>query len=90
LKLTAWSAPVYAQDMDERSSKKKEHDFAIIAFRVVQEATGEDEESKDEPGQPASQEPPGKNPNAVALGRLGGKKGGKARAANSRQSNGVT
>lgn len=41
-----------------------------IAFRVVQEATGEGpKEWKD-----------GKNPAAVILGRLGGLKGGKARA----------
>ena len=42
-----------------------------IAFRVVREATGE--------GPPEL--PSGKNPAAVALGRLGGAKGGKARAA---------
>jgi hypothetical protein len=56
--------------------KKKEHDFAVTAFRVVQEATGQTE--------PVTEEKPlstkGKNPNAVALGRLGGLKGGKARA----------
>ena len=69
--------------MDERSSKrkKKEHDFAVNAFRVVQEAT---EEPSKEPTTVPEQVPEpaeGKNPNAVALGRLGGKKGGKARAA---------
>ena len=53
--------------------KKKEHDFSITAFRVVQQATGEPE-----PEKPLSTE--GKNPNAVALGRLGGLKGGRARA----------
>jgi hypothetical protein len=57
--------------------KKKEHDFAVTAFRVVQEATGQAEpESKE--AEPESIE--GKNPHAVALGRLGGLKGGKARA----------
>ena len=53
--------------------KKRDHDFAVNAFRVVQEATKEPEletEPKIE----------GKNPHAVALGRLGGLKGGKARA----------
>lgn len=55
--------------------KKKEHDFAVNAFRVVQEAT---EQSEPEQPKPLSTE--GKNPNAVALGRLGGLKGGKARA----------
>ena len=63
--------------MTERSSKKREHDFSIIAHRVVQEATGEAEE------QPIEPEPtPGeRHAAAVTLGRLGGKKGGKARAA---------
>lgn len=56
--------------------KKKDHDFAVTAFRVVQEATGQ---SELEPEKPLDTE--GKNPNAVALGRLGGLKGGKARAA---------
>ena len=55
--------------------EKKETDFAVTAFRVVQEATHQ---------LPAPPEKPllteGKNPNAVALGRLGGLKGGKARA----------
>ena len=54
---------------------KREHDFAINAFRVVQEATAEKEPTQ---AKPAPTE--GKNPNAVALGRLGGLKGGKARA----------
>ena len=67
--------------MQNRSSrrKKQDHDASVTAFRVVQEATADGEE------QPAAEETPldaeGKNPNAVALGRLGGKKGGKARAA---------
>lgn len=46
------------------------NDFAQIAFRVVTEATE---------GKPADED--GKNPAAVALGRLGGRKGGKARMA---------
>jgi hypothetical protein len=57
--------------------KKREHDFAVTAFRVVQEATGQTE-PKPEQTEPESVE--GKNPHAVALGRLGGLKGGKARA----------
>lgn len=48
------------------------------AFRVVQEATAEHEE--DESPAPATASTPEKNPAAVALGRLGGRKGGKARA----------
>ncbi|MBU0606942.1 MAG: hypothetical protein KKI08_03610 [Armatimonadetes bacterium] len=59
--------------MQKRSSRKKKQgpeDTNEIAFRVMQEATGE------APAEEAS----GKNPAAVALGRLGGLKGGKARA----------
>ena len=58
--------------------KKKEHDFAVSAFRVMQEATEEADEVQAEEPEPEVTE--GKNPAAVALGRLGGKKGGKARA----------
>ena len=54
--------------------KKKDHDFAVNAFRVVQEATGQIEPEQIEP-----ELREGKNPHAVALGRLGGLKGGKAR-----------
>lgn len=54
--------------MPKRSSKRE--DATQAAFRTLQEATGE------KPKTPA-----GKNPAAVALGRLGGLKGGKARAA---------
>jgi len=49
--------------------KKKEHDFSVTAFRVVQEATGETEQANKE-----------KKFDPVALGHLGGLKGGKARA----------
>lgn len=66
--------------MDARSSKrkKKEHDFAINAFRVAQEATADANDIPAIGEKPLNTE--GKNPNAVALGRLGGKKGGLARA----------
>ena len=65
--------------MTERSSKRKkrEHDFSVIAHRVVQEATGEAEEQSIEP-EPTPEE---RHTAAVTLGRLGGKMGGKARAA---------
>ena len=58
--------------MPKRSSKKRpdEDDPNVIAFDVVQQATAEDE----------PETTPAKNPAAVALGRLGGLKGGKARA----------
>lgn len=62
--------------MPKRSSKRE--DANQTAFRVLQEATGEKPKT---PASPAPPEPdPGKNPAAVALGRLGGLKGGKARA----------
>lgn len=67
--------------MDKRSSKKREHDFSVTAFRVVQEATTEQEDTLADDNQSELQAPGGKNPHAVALGRLGGKKGGPARAA---------
>jgi hypothetical protein len=59
----------YATAMPNRSSKKP-RDLNRLAGVIVQEATSE-----------APEEPPSdKNPHAVALGRLGGMKGGKARA----------
>jgi len=59
--------------MPERS-KKRPRDPNELAYQVMLESTGQSK--KYEP--PA--EPP-KNPAAVALGRLGGLKGGHARAA---------
>jgi hypothetical protein len=56
--------------------KKRDHDFAVTAFNVVQKATGQLEQESKEP-EPELVD--GKNPHAVALGRLGGLKGGKAR-----------
>ncbi|MCX6004910.1 MAG: hypothetical protein NT082_04485 [Chloroflexi bacterium] len=55
--------------------KKQDHDFSINAYRIVQELTKDTEIVQVEAVQIE-----GKNPNAVALGRLGGLKGGKARA----------
>ncbi|MHC4402324.1 MAG: hypothetical protein ACYTG0_21880 [Planctomycetota bacterium] len=63
--------------MPKRSSKKKRpRDVNQLAKAIVDEATDETPETEDDT--PADE---GKNPAAVALGRLGGKKGGKARAA---------
>jgi hypothetical protein len=63
--------------MPRRSSKgkSKDHDFVTIARSVVERSIGEKLT-----GEPLDKEPD-KNPHAVALGRLGGQKGGKARAA---------
>ena len=77
--------------MPKRSSKGDSGEGAddpnVTAFDVVQQATWEDEGGdgnrdvalrRDET--PEVQGRPAKNPAAVALGRLGGLKGGKARA----------
>jgi hypothetical protein len=58
------------ETMPKRSGKKQ--DLNEKAFSIVRQLTGE--EPKPDPDA-------GKNPAAVALGRLGGLKGGKARAA---------
>ena len=67
--------------MPKRSSKglrtPDDDDPNVTAFRVIQKATRDDDDEPETPPDP----PPEKNPAAVALGRLGGKKGGKARAA---------
>jgi hypothetical protein len=62
--------------MEKKPRKqKRDYDFAVNAFRVVQEATGQ----TPEPEQPKSLSTEDKHAAAVALGRLGGLKGGKAR-----------
>ena len=60
--------------MPERSRKKRSRDTNKLAFQIVQEATGQ-------APKPEERDESQKNPAAVALGRLGGLKGGKARAA---------
>lgn len=59
--------------MPRRSSK--ERDFATNALRVVEKAIGEHMD-----GTQLENPHAGKNPAAVALGKIGGRKGGKARA----------
>lgn len=65
--------------MPSRSSKSKRsgtpHDFTTVARRVVEQAIGEKLD-----GSPLDDPLRGKNPAAVALGKLGGAKGGAARA----------
>lgn len=58
--------------MTKRSS---DHDFATVARRVVEQAIGEHLD-----GTPLEDPNAGKKPSAVTSGRLGGLKGGKARA----------
>ena len=57
--------------MQERSRKKRPSDLSQRAKLMVELATGQVEEKDLDDG---------KNPAAVELGRLGGRKGGKARA----------
>lgn len=61
--------------------KKLPADFNLKAKSIVDLVTGEDEEEPQPATKPPKEEKPAKNPAAVALGRLGGLKGGKARAA---------
>lgn len=65
--------------MGKRSGRKtkRDHDFSVTAFRVVQEATGQAEPETEEATPESSVD---RHAAAVALGRLGGLKGGKARA----------
>ena len=69
--LGATQATCYAAEMPTRSSTRPHRDLNQRAKSIVDQASGEVE--KEEP-------PHVKNEAAVALGRLGGKKGGAARA----------
>lgn len=61
----------------KKRKPKRDYDFAITAFRVVQEATEQPQvEAKEVPPESSID----RHAAAVALGRLGGLKGGKARA----------
>lgn len=64
--------------MPDRSRKKRPRDINQLAAAIVDEATSEDAPELRPDPQP---DKPAKNPAAVELGRLGGLKGGKARAA---------
>lgn len=55
--------------------KKRPRDLNRLAASIGQDAT------TDQPTEESPPEDSGKNPHAVALGKLGGKKGGPARAA---------
>ena len=61
--------------MKKGTSKKAKRDFNVLAKHIADEATGQ--KPPEEPKQPD----PDKDPKAVKAGRLGGLKGGKARAA---------
>lgn len=62
--------PTKGDDMGKREDRKKTADINALAASIVTRATEE----------PVLAAKPEKNPAAVALGRLGGLKGGKARA----------
>lgn len=65
------------------AKKQKSSDVNVTAFEILKAVTGEPADHSRN-GKPAKKSPvppgPAKNPAAVALGRLGGLKGGKARA----------
>ena len=61
------------------AKKTKSSDVNVTAFEILQAVTGEPTSSHHGKS-PKKKDPPAKNPAAVALGRLGGLKGGKARA----------
>jgi hypothetical protein len=66
--------------MPERSKNARPRDPNELAHQIMLESTGQI--PKFEPGhEPEPIIDPAKNPHAVALGRLGGLKGGAARAA---------
>jgi hypothetical protein len=60
-----------------KRSRKEPGDYNLNAARIVAIATGQEPPKPAKPAKP----PTKKNPHAVALGRKGGKVGGKARAA---------
>jgi hypothetical protein len=67
--------------MPKRSSKKsKSTDISQLARAIVEEATGESLAHQALPKEPLQKPTRKKNPAAVALGKLGGRKGGLARA----------
>jgi len=59
-------------------SKKRPRDPNQLAYQVMLESTGQAKKFNPEQPKPVD---PAKNPHAVFLGRLGGLKGGAARAA---------
>jgi hypothetical protein len=57
------------------AKRSKDHDFATVARNVLERTIGARLN-----GEPLRDEDKGKNKAAIELGKLGGKKGGKARA----------
>jgi hypothetical protein len=79
-RVTLWVMPRRSSKDEPKADKPKrpgtarDHDFATVARSVVERAIGERLDGSPLPPAPA------KNPAAVALGKLGGQKGGRARA----------
>lgn len=67
---------VLPEAFGKRPGTSRDYDFATLARKVVEQAIGEKLD-----GSPLDNPDEGKNPAAVALGKLGGAKGGAARAA---------
>jgi hypothetical protein len=66
--------------LPKRSSKKSNaSDISQLARAIVEAATGESLTEQPASEEPAKEPPRKKHPAAVALGKLGGKKGGPAR-----------
>lgn len=71
-----WAMPKRSSTAKSKPKRQgTEHDFTVVARRVVEQAIGERLD-----GLPLPNADAGKNPAAVALGKLGGPKGGRARA----------
>jgi hypothetical protein len=73
-KRSSTAKPKAEQPERKRPGTSRDHDFATVARNVVEQAIGEKLTGEPLPERKA------KNPAAVALGKLGGVKGGKARA----------
>jgi hypothetical protein len=65
--------------MPKRSSKKKKPDLNELAASIVEQSTSDSRPSENSNHFTETMQAQGKNPAAVALGRLGGLKGGYAR-----------
>ena len=63
-----WGVPSRAS----KGKKKRPRDANVLAYQIVQEATGQAPSEEEKPDT--------RNPAAVALSKLGASKGGKARA----------
>lgn len=76
-RVTLWGMPKRSRIASKRPAPDDPTDPILTAARIFRQATGEEPKSGP-PEVPVARE---KNPAAVALGKLGGVKGGKARSA---------